>query len=71
LLFLTACRAQEIGDLEWSEIKHVEIDGQKQYELAIPGHRIKEHDPLQLPLVKTALDIQSREAPSWLEARFR
>jgi integrase len=67
LLFITACRAQEIGDLEWSEIKEVEIDGQKQYELAIPGHRIKEHDALHLPLTKTALDILNRakRRPGW------
>jgi integrase len=51
LLFLTACRAQEIGDLQWQEIKW------KEGELHIPAKRIKTETPLYLPLTDSALTI--------------
>jgi integrase len=51
LLFLTACRVQEIGDLEWDEIKW------PQNQLEIRGSRTKNHETHHLPLVDTALDI--------------
>jgi integrase len=54
LLFLTGCRAQEIGDLEWSEVDL------KRKELAIPGSRTKNAEPLYLPLTDTAMDILKR-----------
>jgi integrase len=54
LMFLTGCRVQEIGDLEWKEIdrRHNELD--------IPASRIKTDAPLHLPLVHTALDILAK-----------
>jgi integrase len=51
LLFLTACRAQEIGNLKWSEIDP------KWNEFKIPGTRTKNKNPLYLPLTDTALNI--------------
>jgi integrase len=51
LLFLTGCRAQEIGDLKWSEIKW------KSGELHIPRSRIKTDTDLLLPLTDGALAI--------------
>jgi integrase len=51
LLFLTGCRAQEIGDLKWSEIKW------KSGELHIPRSRIKTDADLLLPLTDSALAI--------------
>jgi integrase len=54
LLFLTGCRAGEIGDLEWDEIDF------RENELAIPGSRTKNKEPLYLPLVDTALKILAR-----------
>jgi integrase len=51
LLFYTGCRAQEIGDLQWKEIKW------KEGELHIPAARIKTRTPLFLPLTDSALTI--------------
>jgi hypothetical protein len=54
LLFLTGCRAGEIGGLVWEE-----VDFEKR-SLAIPANRTKTHEPLYLPLVDTAVDILKR-----------
>jgi integrase len=51
LLFLTGCRAQEIGDLRWSEINW------KDGSLLLPSDRTKNKEPLYLPLTDTALNI--------------
>ena len=51
LLFLTGCRAQEIGDLRKSE---VDLDAA---ELLIPGSRTKNKQPLSLPLAGMAVQI--------------
>jgi integrase len=51
LLFLTGCRAQEIGDLRWSE---VDLDNG---ELRIPGERIKNAEELCNPLTDWAVQI--------------
>jgi integrase len=52
LLVLTACRRDEIGELEWSE-----IDFDDTGMLTIPGKRIKNGRTLQLKLPAVALDI--------------
>ena len=51
LLFLTGCRAQEIGDLKWSE---VDLDNG---ELRLPGVRTKNKLPLCNPLSDWAVHI--------------
>jgi integrase len=51
LLFLTGCRAQEIGDLQWSEI---DLDNG---ELLIPGARTKNAIDLCNPLADWAVQI--------------
>lgn len=51
LLFLTACRRDEIGGLSWSEI---DLDGGM---LHIPGNRTKNHQPLDQPLPPAAASI--------------
>jgi integrase len=51
LLFYTACRRQEIGSLEWSE-----IDFDKAM-LVIPGDKMKNHRVHRLPLVPEAIEI--------------
>jgi integrase len=55
LLFLTACRAQEIGELEWDEIDH----RYNEFALTRP-ERTKNGKPLYLPLTDTALEILNR-----------
>jgi integrase len=54
LLFLTGCRAQEIGDLQWPE---VDLDNG---ELLIPGTRIKNAEELCNPLSDWAVQILRR-----------
>jgi integrase len=54
LLFLTGCRAQEIGDLQWSE---VDLDNG---ELSIPAARIKNEKDLCNPLSDLAVQILRR-----------
>jgi integrase len=54
LLFLTGCRAQEIGDLQWSE---VDLDNG---ELLIPGTRTKNEENLSNPLSDWAVQILRR-----------
>jgi integrase len=54
LLFLTGCRAQEIGDLQWNE---VDLDNG---ELLIPGTRIKNAESLSNPLSASAVQILRR-----------
>jgi integrase len=51
LLFLTACRRQEIGSLEWSEISFDKAL------LTIPGHKTKNHRTHKLPLVPEAVEL--------------
>jgi integrase len=51
LLFLTACRRAEIGNLEWSE---VDFDRAM---LTIPAHKMKGNREHRLPLVAEAIDI--------------
>jgi integrase len=51
LLFLTGCRKQEIGGLEWAE---VDLDNG---ELLIPGARIKNEEDLCNPLADWAVQI--------------
>jgi integrase len=51
LLFYTACRRQEIGSLEWSE-----VDFEKAM-LTIPGEKMKNHRTHRLPLVPEAIEI--------------
>lgn len=51
LLFLTACRRDEIGGLSWNEI---DLDGGM---LNIPGTRTKNHQPLDQPLPPLAVEI--------------
>ena len=51
LLFYTACRRQEIGSLEWSEI---DFDRAM---LVIPGNKTKNHRTHRLPLVPEAIEI--------------
>jgi integrase len=51
LLFLTACRRQEIGSLEWSEISFDKAL------LTIPGHKTKNHRTHKLPLVPQAIEL--------------
>jgi integrase len=50
LLFYTACRRQEIGSLEWSE-----VDFDKAM-LTIPGEKMKNHQTHRLPLVPEAIE---------------
>jgi integrase len=54
LLFLTGCRAQEIGDLQWPE---VDLDNG---ELLIPGTRTKNAENLCNPLSDWAVQILRR-----------
>jgi integrase len=54
LLFLTGCRAQEIGDLQWSE---VDLDNG---ELFIPKTRTKNEEDLPNPLADWAVQILLR-----------
>jgi integrase len=51
LLFYTACRRSEIGNLEWSE-----VDFDKAL-LTIPGDKTKNRKTLRLPLVEEAVAI--------------
>jgi integrase len=51
LLFLTGCRRQEIGSLEWSEINF------DRAMLVIPGHKMKTGREHRLPLVPEAVDL--------------
>jgi integrase len=51
LLFYTACRRQEIGSLEWSE-----IDFDRAL-LTIPGVKMKNHRTHRLPLIPEAIEI--------------
>jgi integrase len=51
LLMLTACRRDEVGDLQWSE-----VDFDKAM-VHIPGSRTKNREPLNLPLSPPALAI--------------
>jgi integrase len=61
LLFLTGCRAQEIGGLEWSEI---DLDNG---EIIIPGTRTKTKQELCNPLCDMAVEILRGIArrPNW------
>jgi len=54
LLFLTGCRAQEIGDLQWHE---VDLDNR---ELKIPAERTKNKRILFNPLMDRAVQILRR-----------
>jgi integrase len=54
LLFLTGCRSQEIGDLQWSE---VDLDNG---ELSIPKERVKTENDLDNPLADWAVQILRR-----------
>jgi integrase len=51
LLFLTGCRAQEIGDLQWSEVDTINA------EISIPKTRTKAGHLLHIPLSDMALEI--------------
>jgi integrase len=51
LLFYTACRRQEIGSLEWSEVNFDKAM------LVIPGHKVKNGRALRLPLVTEAIEL--------------
>jgi integrase len=51
LLFLTGCRAQEIGDLQWSEVDTINN------EIFIPKTRTKAGHPLHIPLSDMAVEI--------------
>jgi integrase len=51
LLFYSACRRQEIGSLEWSEINFDKAL------LTIPGEKTKNHRTHRLPLVPEAIEI--------------
>jgi integrase len=55
LLFLTGCRRQEIGDLQWSEIEPLD-----NAELHIPKERIKTENDLDNPLADWAVQILRR-----------
>jgi integrase len=61
LLILTACRREEIGGIQWSEI---DFDRAM---LNIPGARTKNRNPLNLPLSPMALTIL--EALRWTKGR--
>jgi integrase len=55
LLMLTACRRNEIGKLNWSE---VDLTAAK---IDLPGERTKNHKPHRVPLARAALGLLSSQ----------
>jgi len=54
LLMLTGCRADEIGGLKWSE-----VDLERKL-ISLPEDRVKNANPIDIPLSDLALDVLSR-----------
>ena len=65
LLILTGCRRDEIGDLQWSEVRSDR--------LALPGDRTKNHRPHMVPLAALAAQQlpPQRKGYPWVFGRTR